>query len=95
MKRLAVLLPVLLCSITGFAHGNVVDMTAASVNEGIAQLKIDHPEHLDHFQGIKAWPVAADKKLKIYLPDNAFVNYTCKHDDLLASVNKVKCTMEM
>lgn len=76
-----------------FAHGKPIDMTTASVTEGIAQFKKDHPEHIEHFQGIKAWPVGTTIELKIYLPDNASVGYTCGHDE--AAMGKLKCTMKM
>jgi hypothetical protein len=95
MKSIAFVLVSCALSATAFAHGNILDMTAASVAEGLKQLKADHPEHVDHFQGVKAWPAGADLKLKIYLPDNVTIGYTCKHNDQAAGDNKVQCTMEM
>jgi hypothetical protein len=94
MNKILVVLAACAVSSLALAHGNVLDMTAASVTEGLKQLKIDHPEHVDHFQGVKAWPVGADIKLKIYLPDNVTVGYTCVHKDQ-GDAGKVACAMEM
>jgi hypothetical protein len=95
MKKFALILVSCAVSSVAFAHGDVLDMTAASVAQGLKQLEADHPEHVEHFQGVKAWPVGADIKLKIYLPDNVTMGYTCVHDDTIPGENKVKCTMEM
>lgn len=95
MKKIAIALVSCAFSTVALAHGNVLDMTAASVAQGLKQLKIDHPEHVDHFQGVKAWPVGSEIKLKIFLPANGLVNYTCVHNDQAVGENKVQCTMNM
>lgn len=84
-----------LVSLTALAHGDLVEMTTVSVKQGLAQFKVDHPEHASHFTGVKAWPVGSDIKLKIYLPDNTTINYTCVHKENPDGTNNVVCTMEM
>ena len=94
MKLTSILVSLVAASSSvAMAHGDIVDMTIASVTQGLAQLKVDHPEHIAHFQGVKAWPSADKIELKIYLPDNASVSYTCEHDE--AAENETKCTMKM
>lgn len=80
-------------SAVALAHGNALDMTAASVTQVLTQLKVDHPEHVEHFQGVKGWPEGDTLKVRIYLPDSATLTYVCSHDDTAAS--KVKCSMQM
>ncbi len=82
-------------SASAFAHGDLIEMTTVSVKEGLAQFKKDHPEHATHFTGVKAWPVGSDIKLKMYLPDNTTINYTCVHKENPDGTNNVVCTMEM
>ena len=95
MKLIAIALTSCFLSTVALAHGDVLEMTTLSITEGLKQLKKDHPEHVDHFQGVKAWPVEKDIKLKIYLPDNATLGYTCVHKDAGTDASKVICTMEM
>lgn len=84
-----------LVSLTALAHGDLIEMTTVSVKQGLAQFKFDHPEHAMHFTGVKAWPVGSDIKLKIYMPDNTTINYTCVHKENPDGTNNVVCTMEM
>lgn len=92
MKILAIALS-LIASTSAFAHGTSVDMTGASISVALSQLKVDHPEHVAHFQGVKGWPEGDLINVKIYLPDNATVVYVCQHDE--SAPQEAKCTMKM
>jgi hypothetical protein len=59
------------------AHGDILDRTATSVAEGLKQFREDHPEHVEHFQGVKAWADGDDIKRRVYLPENESMTYTC------------------
>jgi uncharacterized protein (DUF1684 family) len=84
----------LLASSVAFAHGDKIEMTQAAITQALAQFKTDHPEHLAHFQGVKGWPENDEIKIKIYMPDNATISYTCMHHDAQGG-ETLQCHMQM
>lgn len=78
-----------------FAHGDKIEMNNLSIAEATKDFKKDHPDQVAGFQGTKSWFDADAVKVRIYLPNNVTMLYTCMHHDNENGEEVLQCHMEM
>ncbi len=77
MKKLALTFVLLTISATAFAHGNPFSMTADSISAAAEKFEKEEAGSMKQFTGVKGWPVADKIQVKVYLSNNATINYLC------------------
>lgn len=78
-----------------FAHGDKIEMTKASLAEALKNFSFDHADQIKDFQGTKTWFDGDTAKIRVYLPNNVSMVYSCKHQVDGNGGEVVRCQMEM
>lgn len=81
--------------VLALAHGDKLEMTKASLTEALKDFKADHPQQVADFQGTKTWFDGDSAKVRIYLPNNVTMLYTCMHHDDGNGGEVLQCHMDM
>lgn len=65
-----------------FAHGNKVDTTSHALSTALQKFSQEEAANIPNFLGVKAWPDGHNIQVKVYLPENGVILYTCGEHEM-------------
>lgn len=72
--------------VVAFAHGNKVGGTGKAIEAALEKFgQEENHTVVDGFLGVKGWPDQDKVQVKIYLPNNAFIQYSCVEHEMNGS----------